>query len=65
MRYDSSGKEIVKPEEGKEGEMDSFYTSSIKAVFEYMDSQKEEMQSLHDSITDYEEQTLDLFDSRN
>ena len=55
MEYDSSGNEIqLKSSDEEKGptqdEKDSFYSSSLQALFDVMDGQKEEMQSLHDSI---------------
>lgn len=67
MLYDSSGGEILPPEE-KEGEktdLTAWYTKSIQALFDHMDSQKEEMQNLHDSIEDGENKMLELQSDQN
>jgi len=37
MQYDTSGKEILKPEDEK-GDMSSFYSSSIQALFDHMNA---------------------------
>jgi predicted RNase H-like nuclease (RuvC/YqgF family) len=62
MKYDSSGKEI-KPE-GKNPDA-AYFENAVKAFSERMDSEKEEMQSLHDSIEEYQTSILELEQKRN
>jgi len=47
MKYDNSGKEIKKEEDEDE---ETFYQNSVQAFSDRMDSEKEEMENLHDSI---------------
>ena len=67
MHYDSSGGEILPPEEkeGEETDLTTWYTQSIQALFDHMDSQKEEMQNLHDSIEEGENKMLELQSDQN
>ena len=62
MQYDTSGAQIEKPEEG---DLTSFYSSSVQALFEHMDSQREEMQNLHDTIEEGENSMLELQEAQN
>jgi hypothetical protein len=53
MKYDSSGNEIE--QKGKE-----WYTTAVQAFWDKIDADKEEMQSLHDSVEDGYKQIYDL-----
>ena len=57
MKYDSSGTEILMDEESED--QSSFYSSSVQAFWDLVDSQKEEMQSLHDSIVEYGDSVIE------
>ena len=57
MKYDSSGTEITQDEDSDD--QSSFYSNSVQAFWDVVDGQKEEMQSLHDSINDYEEAVIE------
>ena len=65
MQYDTSGKEITKKADAKEDELNTFYSNSVQALWEHMDSQREEMQSLHDTIEEGENQMLELQTEQN
>ena len=68
MHYDSSGNEIVKEKEdsGKEkADQSTFYSNSVQAFWDVIDGQREEMQSLHDSIEDGENELNELANNRN
>ena len=55
MEYDSSGAKIEK-EAGKEQQ---FYENSVKAIWDKIDADKEEMQALHDSIEEHRKAVVD------
>ena len=57
MKYDSSGTEILMDEDSED--QSSFYSSSVQAFWDLVDSQKEEMQSLHDSIVEYGDSVIE------
>ena len=65
MQYDTSGKEIVKKADAKEEDLNSFYVASVEALWEHMDSQREEMQTLHDTIEQGENEMLELQTAQN
>ena len=52
MKYDSSGNEI-------DTSSDDWESTAVQAFWDAVDSQKDEMQSLHDSIKDYEEAVIE------
>jgi len=52
MKYDSSGNEIK--QEGNE-----WYSTAVQAFWDKIDADKEEMQSLHDSIMEHEKATIE------
>ena len=58
MKYDSSGNEIDTSQEGWE-------SSAVQAFWDTIDSQKEEMQSLHDSINEYEQDVIEAQQAAN
>lgn len=72
MQYDSSGKAIVK-ETGEEtakgskgvSDEDNAYAQSVQAFWDQVDSQREEMQTLHDDIVDGQNKVLELENARN
>jgi ABC-type Na+ efflux pump permease subunit len=57
MKYDSSGKEIEYDENGKPKD-EAAYASAVQAFWDKIDADKEEMQSLHDSINEHKEAVL-------
>ena len=62
MKYDSSGKEITRDSASSSKGTDedtSFYSSSVQAFWDVVESQKEEMQSLHDSINQYSDSVIE------
>lgn len=61
MLYDSEGQKI----EADKDNMDEFYVKSVEAFWERVDSDREEMQNLHDSIEDTKKSVLELENSRN
>ena len=58
MQYDSSGNQIKK--EGNE-----WYATAVQAFWDKIDADKEEMQSLHDSIMEHEQATVEAQNSAN
>lgn len=58
MKYDSSGNEIE--QKGKE-----WYSTAVQAFWDKIDADKEEMQSLHDSVEDGYKQIYDLQNEQN
>ncbi len=58
MQYDSSGNEIKK--EGTD-----WYSTAVQAFWDKIDSDQQEMQSLHDSIEDGKKKYIDLLNSQN
>ena len=58
MQYDSSGNEIKK-------EGDAWYTTAVQAFWDKIDADKEEMQSLHDSVEDGKKEVIDRQNDQN
>ena len=58
MKYDSSGNEIK--QEGNE-----WYSTAVQAFWDKIDADKEEMQSLHDSIMEHEQATVEAQNNAN
>ena len=76
MKYDSNGEEIdfYEKDENSEYKLDEkgnkienkdAYTKAIEAFFSKMDADKEEMQSLHDSINEHKEAMLEEQEAMN
>lgn len=61
--YDENG-QLIEKGKGKQG-MEEYYTNVVKAFSAKVDSEKEEMQKLHDSIDDANEKVLELDQQRN
>ena len=62
MLYDQSGNKI---EPGENGQDDTFYTSALQALTDNLDADREEMQSLYDSIEEDEKKLLELEQKQN
>ena len=58
MQYDSSGNEIKK-------EGDAWYTTAVQAFWDKIDADKEEMQSLHDSVEDGKKEVIERQNDQN
>ena len=58
MEYDSSGNKIK--QEGTD-----WYNTALQAFWDKIDRDKEEMQSLHDSVEDGKKKLLDLENAQN
>ena len=58
MQYDSSGNEIKK-------EGDAWYVTAVQAFWDKIDADKEEMQSLHDSVEDGKKEVIDRQNDQN
>ena len=58
MEYDSSGNKIDTKSEGWE-------TTALQAFYDKIDADREEMQSLHDSINEYSDKVLELQQKQN
>lgn len=58
MEYDSSGNKIDQKQEGWEA-------TALQAFWDKIDADKEEMQSLHDSINEYSNKVLELQQKQN
>lgn len=67
MQYTSSGEEIQRPEakEGETPDYSDFYSTSIQAVWDQVEAEKQEMQSLYDTIAEGEDKMLELEADRN
>ena len=62
MQFDASGVEIVRGEEESD---DDFYIRKLQALMDKVDGERDEMQSLHDSINNYNKEILSLEQKRN
>lgn len=63
--YDENGQLIEAPKGKNKDQWNEYYTNVVKAFSAKMDSEKEEMQKLHDSIDDANEKVLELDQQRN
>lgn len=64
MKYDSSGKAIEYNKSGKPKDA-AAYEAAVQAFWDKIDADKEEMQSLHDSINEYSDKALELQQAQN
>lgn len=65
MLYDSSGKKITDENKKKGKHSDEFFTQSVQAFWDKIESDKEEMQKLRDSIDDANTKVLEIEQKRN
>ena len=65
MLYDSSGKKITDENQKKGKHSDEFFTQSVQAFWDKIESDKEEMQKLRDSIDDANTKVLEMEQKRN
>ena len=58
MKYDSSGNEIDTSEDG-------WQATAVQALFDRMDAEKEEMQSLYDGVEEARKATVEAINNGN